>query len=225
MSEPELKPIEQHETELVPIGELYENPENPNKHPDRQITGIKGSMEDFGNIHPLVIDEDNMILSGHGRLAALQRTGTEEVSCIRVTGLSEEEKRALMIEENTWAALSRFDKVKLKPLLESVNLQRFRNVGLSGEHVNDVLRHQAEDASLFLDKYGEENVEGEQADDETRAPRKTDDGYVQYDCIMPVDGKKRLLAGLNLIKQEQHFDTQSDALLFLLDLYEETVNT
>lgn len=86
--------------EKVKIDEIktYEN--NAKLHPSEQIEQIKNSIKKFGFNDPIAIDENNMIIEGHGRYIALKELGYEEVDCIRLTHLNEKEKRAYIIAHN-----------------------------------------------------------------------------------------------------------------------------
>lgn len=86
--------------EKVKIDEIktYEN--NAKLHPSEQIEQIKNSIKKFGFNDPIAIDENNMIIEGHGRYIALKELGYEEVDCIRLTHLNEKEKKAYIIAHN-----------------------------------------------------------------------------------------------------------------------------
>lgn len=73
---------------------------NNRTHPDEQIAGIAESIKEFGFNQPIVIDETNTILVGHGRYLAAKVLGLESVPIVRKTGLSETQKRAYRILDN-----------------------------------------------------------------------------------------------------------------------------
>lgn len=56
------------ETERLPLKDLIPYEKNAKKHPQYHVDQIKRSIEQFGNIDPIAIDENNMILEGHGRV-------------------------------------------------------------------------------------------------------------------------------------------------------------
>ena len=76
----------------------YEN--NAKLHPPEQIQQIKESIQKFGNNDPIAIDENNMIIEGHGRYFALKERGLKEVEVIRLSHLSEEQKKAYILVHN-----------------------------------------------------------------------------------------------------------------------------
>lgn len=70
--------------EKINISEITEYENNAKLHPREQIEQIKKSIQEFGNNDPIAIDENNVIIEGHGRYKALQELGYEEVEVIRL---------------------------------------------------------------------------------------------------------------------------------------------
>ena len=81
------------EIEKVKINDLLEYKYNAKEHPEWQIEQIANSIKEFGFNDPIAIDENNTIIEGHGRLYALQELGYDEVDCIRLSHLTEEQKK------------------------------------------------------------------------------------------------------------------------------------
>lgn len=73
---------------------------NTKKHPETQIKNIAESIKQFGFIQPVVLDSNNEIIIGHGRYLASQLLGYEEIPCVFVDNLSEEQVRKLRILDN-----------------------------------------------------------------------------------------------------------------------------
>lgn len=73
---------------------------NTKKHPETQIKNIAESIKQFGFIQPVVLDNNNEIVIGHGRYLASQLLGYEEIPCVFVDNLSEEQVRKLRILDN-----------------------------------------------------------------------------------------------------------------------------
>lgn len=85
----------------------YEN--NAKLHPPEQIEQIIKSMLKFGNNDPISIDENNVIIEGHGRYEALKKLGFEEVEIIRLTHLDEQQKKAYLLAHNKLTMNTEFD--------------------------------------------------------------------------------------------------------------------
>ncbi|GAY71441.1 site-specific DNA-methyltransferase [Streptococcus canis] len=97
------------ETERLSLKELIPYEKNAKKHPQYHVDQIKRSIEQFGNIDPIAIDENNMILEGHGRYLALKALGMTEVPVIRIKHLSAEEKKAYILVHNQLTLSTGFD--------------------------------------------------------------------------------------------------------------------
>ena len=87
----------------MPIADLKPDARNPRTHSKRQIEQIAASIDEFGFVNPILIDERNQIIAGHGRLAAAQLLGLDPVPAIRLCHLTEAQKRALALADNKLA--------------------------------------------------------------------------------------------------------------------------
>src|SRR5215204_334475 len=81
-------------------GSLRPNPRNARTRTKREIRRIADSIESAGNLQPIVVDEDDLILAGHGRLEAAKLLGLDMVPTIKAVGLSEAHKRLFAIADN-----------------------------------------------------------------------------------------------------------------------------
>ena len=110
------------EYEKIAIEQLkpYEN--NARTHSEEQIELIMNSINEFGFVAPVVIDENNVILVGHGRTEAAKRLGIKEVPFRRVTHLSEDQKRAYILADNKLSDLGGWDFDILESELENIEL-------------------------------------------------------------------------------------------------------
>jgi len=107
---------------FININELkpYEN--NARLHPQEQIDKIVNSINEFGFITPVIIDENNTILVGHGRTVAAKRAGLTQVPYRRITNLTDEQKRAYILADNKLSDIAEWDEELLKIELESISL-------------------------------------------------------------------------------------------------------
>lgn len=107
---------------FIDINELkpYEN--NARLHPQEQIEKITNSIKEFGFITPVIIDENNTILVGHGRTQAAKQAGLTKVPYRRITNLTDEQKRAYILADNKLSDIAEWDEELLKMELESISL-------------------------------------------------------------------------------------------------------
>ena len=118
--------------EVRPIGHIKVNPRNARTHSKKQIAQIANSMKEFGNVNPILIDENLIVIAGHGRLAAAKSVGMTDVPTIMIRGLSEAKKRALMLADNKIALNAGWDRNLLKIELEELMRVDNLDIGLTG---------------------------------------------------------------------------------------------
>ncbi|MBS9718529.1 site-specific DNA-methyltransferase [Pseudohalocynthiibacter aestuariivivens] len=95
--------------EHIEPGKLKPSSRNARTHERRQVRQIAESIRQFGFANPVLVDEANILIAGHGRLEAALLLGLEQVPAIRLTHLSDVEKRALMLADNKIALNSNWD--------------------------------------------------------------------------------------------------------------------
>src|SRR5688500_3460906 len=76
---------------------------NARTHSDAQVAEIAASIGEFGFTNPILVDGENGIIAGHGRLLAARKLGMTEVPVIELAGMSEAQKRAYVIADNRLA--------------------------------------------------------------------------------------------------------------------------
>lgn len=125
--------------ELVDIELITEYENNAKKHPEWQIEQIAKSIQEFGFNDPIAIDEDNMIIEGHGRYLACKKLGIKEVPCVRLENMSEEQKRAYIIAHNKLTLNTEFDLEKLEYELNALKLEGIdlEMLGFDDDEVRD----------------------------------------------------------------------------------------
>jgi DNA modification methylase len=106
--------------EMRTISQLRAHPKNPNVHSASQIEGLAKSYAEFGATSVLVIDENDTILAGHGRVQSAAHAGLTDLQAIVVRGWSEKKKLAFVIADNSHARLSEFDDGLLREALLAV---------------------------------------------------------------------------------------------------------
>lgn len=89
--------------EYIPLVELIPYINNSRTHSDEQVSQICASIKEFGFTNPILIDEENGIIAGHGRLLAAAKLGLEIIPTVRLVGLTEAQKKAYVIADNQLA--------------------------------------------------------------------------------------------------------------------------
>ena len=107
---------------FIDINELKPYKNNARLHPQEQIEKITNSIKEFGFITPVIIDENNTILVGHGRTQAAKAAGLTQVPYRRVTNLTDDQKRAYILADNKLSDLAEWDEDLLKVELEKIEL-------------------------------------------------------------------------------------------------------
>lgn len=98
---------------VVPTNRIKANPKNARTHSKRQIQKIAASMREFGITVPVLIDEQDVLIAGHGRLEAARSLGISSIPAIVIKGLSDARKRALMLADNRIAQDAGWDLERL----------------------------------------------------------------------------------------------------------------
>jgi hypothetical protein len=103
--------------------ELVLNIRNTKIHPDAQINKLAKSITEWGWTIPVLVDEKNNVIAGHGRLLAAEQLGMKKVPCIVAVGWSEAQKIAYGIADNKLSEQSRWNEdiyfAEINSLLET----------------------------------------------------------------------------------------------------------
>lgn len=119
MAAKKYKMLEKKVSDLIP----YVN--NSRVHDEEQIIQICSSIKEFGFTNPVLIDEDNGIIAGHGRLMAAKKLNLKTIPCIVLAGLSEAQKKAYVIADNSIALNSSWNMEVLSREVEALQAEDF----------------------------------------------------------------------------------------------------
>lgn len=108
--------------EMWPLARVKPYERNPRTHSDEQINLIAASMREDGVIAPIMVDEKDEILYGHGRRLAALKCGFETYPVIVARGYSEAQKKAIRIKDNQLALLAEWDSELMKLELGDLRL-------------------------------------------------------------------------------------------------------
>ena len=183
--------------DYVKIGELREYSENPKIHEEKQIQQIAKSINKFGFTNPILVDEKSEIIAGHGRLLAAQLLKLETIPIIRLTHLSEPEKRAYRIADNRLAENGQWNVELLKLEFSEIeklalNLEDELNLDITGFDFKEI------DVLLAKDK------PNEKADDKLNSvPYVAENEIVSQHGDVWLLGKHKVICG-DALKEETY---------------------
>jgi len=132
--------------ETKPTADLIPYARNSRTHSDAQVAQIAGSIREFGFTNPVLIDKDNGIIAGHGRVMAAGKLGMDKVPCIRLGHLTETQRKAYIIADNKLALNAGWDEEMLKLEIREL-LELDCDIGLIG-FSEDELATLLDDASV-----------------------------------------------------------------------------
>ena len=146
--------------ETLSTASLIPYARNAKKHDASQVSKLAGSIREFGFNNPVLIDKDNGIIAGHGRVMAAQSLGLETVPCIRLGHLTDTQRRAYILADNRLAEIGGgWDEEMLKLELADLAALDFdvAEIGFGAEDLADLeMEDEAEtsdaDAEPQIDK-------------------------------------------------------------------------
>lgn len=181
----------------VTIDELIPYERNAKTHDAAQIEKLKASIQEFGFVSPILIDEKKNVIAGHGRIMAARELGIKKVPAVFVEGLTDAQRRAYIIADNRLTELGDWDmdavNIELKQLddmgfdveLTGFDFEKDPSWFESREKWDDSRQEGNEEYNEFLDKF---------------EPKKTTD-----DCYTP-DGVYDAVA--DWVAQEYHLSRE-----------------
>ena len=135
-----------------PLAELHPPERNVRMHTDKQLKEFRRSVEMFGQIRPIVVDEGGTILAGNGLYETLCSMGRTEADCYIVTGLTEAQKKKLMLADNRVFDLGVDDLAALDALV--LELKDDLDIPGFEEDLLQAMVMEADEASAALGEYG-----------------------------------------------------------------------
>lgn len=185
--------------ERVKIADLREYEGNAKLHPQEQIDKIKKSIKEFGNNDPIAIDENNIIIEGHGRLQALEQLGYTEAEVIRLSHLSEDQKKAYILVHNKLNMDTGFDTEMLRDELDGIFSVDMANFGFNLPE-DEILNFSSEVEELEEEEEKEFHRETtiNQYNLNLFDPQATE-GRFEMPYLQPVDHVPERLQGFNYV--------------------------
>jgi DNA modification methylase len=115
-----MKPACMDLVEMWPIDRLKPNPRNARMHSDEQVAQLANSINTFRMMRPILADENEVVLAGHGLLLAMRHLGWLEVPVLLVRHLTETQKETFALTDNQLGLISSWDEDKLQLVLEAL---------------------------------------------------------------------------------------------------------
>ena len=166
----------------VAIEQLIPYANNSRLHSDEQVLQIASSIKEFGFLNPIIVDGDNGIIAGHGRVMAAKKLGIEELPCVDASHLTEAQKKAYVIADNKIALNSEWDVDALRVEFEALREMDF-DVELTGFSLDEISELEIEE---LVPEY-EEDADGEVIEPPVEPKTKEGDVWIL--------GKNRLMCG------------------------------
>ena len=132
--------MEFYEHKIVSVEDLIPYALNSRTHSDAQVAQLAASIREFGFTNPVLIDDKNNLIAGHGRLLAARKAQMESVPAVVVTGLDDRRRRALVIADNKLALNAGWDEEALRVELEDLSADFGELMGFSEEELVALLQ-------------------------------------------------------------------------------------
>ena len=145
----EMKIIYKKVEDIVP----YEN--NP-RHNDNAVDYVANSIKEFGFKVPIIVDKENVVVTGHTRLKAAEKLGLREIPVIYADDLTEEQIKAFRIADNKVSEFATWDLDKLDLELEDINfdMSEFGFADLNVDTTEDIDTEISEPNFNYKEQYG-----------------------------------------------------------------------
>ena len=127
--------------ETIAVDLLIPYARNSRTHSDEQVAQIAASIREFGFTNPVLIDGQDGIIAGHGRVMAARKLGLADVPCIRLAHLTEAQKRAYIIADNKLALNAGWDDTLLALELQELQALDYdlSLTGFMGDEIDQLL--------------------------------------------------------------------------------------
>lgn len=120
-----------------PIKELKPYKKNAKKHSKEQVEQIANSIKEFGFTQPVIIDKNNSVVAGHGRILGAKKAGLKQVPTVCLEELTEEQIKAYRLVDNKLNE-SEWDNVLLAQELDELDKEQMKLFGFDfGEYVEE----------------------------------------------------------------------------------------
>ena len=130
----------------ISTADLIPYARNSRTHSDAQVAKLAASIREFGFLNPIIVDGQNGIIAGHGRVMAAQKLGMETLPCIEADHLTDAQRRAYVIADNRMALDAGWDDELLRVELVELEANGF-DLTLTGFDLDEIQRLQFDDGA------------------------------------------------------------------------------
>lgn len=141
-----------YDQKIAQVDDLIPYALNSRTHSDEQVAQLAASIKEFGFTNPVLIDEENNLIAGHGRLLAARKLKMDQVPAVVVTGLDDRKRRALIIADNKLALNAGWDEEALRVELEDLSADFGELMGFSNEELAELLKGEEEGTEGLTDE-------------------------------------------------------------------------
>lgn len=131
---------EKMKIETIDIADLSHDPANLRKHSERNLDAIVASLRKFGQQHPIIINSQNIVMAGNGRLEAAKRLGWDKIQVVR-SNLKGSDATAFSIADNRTAELAEWDQTALAETLRALQSEDFEieSAGFTDDEIGKLI--------------------------------------------------------------------------------------
>ena len=129
-----------YENKVAKVEDLIPYALNSRTHSDEQVAQLAASIREFGFTNPVLVDEANNLIAGHGRLLAARKLKMDKVPAVVVTGLDDRKRRALVIADNKLALNAGWDDEALRVELEDLAGDFGELMGFTDDELAELLK-------------------------------------------------------------------------------------
>ena len=140
--------------ETIKLSNLKPLETNVRRHSDKQIDELVRSLEQFGQTRAIVVDENNEILIGNGLYQALDKMGADTAQVFRKTGLSEIEKKKLVLSDNKIYALGSDDYDGINAFVNEITKSGYFDIAGFDAYTLEMLTLDDDEAEEDMRSYG-----------------------------------------------------------------------
>lgn len=145
--------------EKIDINKIIPYENNAKVHTKEQIEQIKKSIKEFGNNDPIAIDEKGVVVEGHGRLLALKELNFQEVEVIRLSHLTDKQKKAYILAHNKLTMNTGFDFDILNIELEAIENIDMTDFGFTLNFEDEKEQQTSDGKELETSDFDDQNFE------------------------------------------------------------------